>query len=59
MNFLALICERLLNFFRLYEIKKNQMIKTCIENNIPLTKNNISEVAEIIRTNHNRTDCQS
>lgn len=43
--------ERIVNFFRLYQIKKNKVIETCIQHDIPLTKKNIDEVEQIL-SNH-------
>lgn len=44
------ILEQIKNHFRLFSIKRNEAIYTCIENNIPLTDENIKEVMEVLKT---------
>lgn len=44
------ILEQIKNHFRLFSIKRNEAIYTCIENNIPLTNENIKEVMEVLKT---------
>lgn len=41
--------ERLKNYFKLFSIKRNEAIYTCLQNNIPLTNKNIKEVEEIVK----------
>lgn len=41
--------ERFKNFFRLFSIKRDEAIYTCLQNNIPLTNENIKEVTEIVK----------
>jgi len=44
------ILEQIKNHFHLFSIKRNEAIYTCIENNIPLTDENIKEVMEVLKT---------
>ncbi|WP_395065617.1 hypothetical protein [Flavobacterium sp.] len=41
--------EQLKIFLRLFSLKRDEVIYTCIQRNIPLTKKNIEEVREIIQ----------
>lgn len=43
------ILERFRNFFRLFSVKKDEAIYTCLKNDIPLTDENIKEVMEILK----------
>ena len=43
------ILERIKNHFRLFSIKRNEAIYTCIQNDIPLTDENIKEVMGILK----------
>ena len=44
--------QTLKNYLKLFYLKKNKAIYTCLKNNIPLTDNNIKEVIEIL--NHKK-----
>ena len=46
--------ERIKNYFRLFSIKRNEAIYTCIQNDIPLTDENIKEVMEILKQKENK-----
>lgn len=46
--------ERIKNYFRLFSIKRNEAICTCIQNDIPLTDENIKEVMEILKQKENK-----
>ncbi len=46
--------ERFKNFFRLFSIKRDEAIYTCLQNNIPLTNENIKEVTEIVKQKENK-----
>jgi len=48
------IIERIKNYLRLFSIKRNETIYTCLQNNIPLTNENIKEVMEIIKQKENK-----
>ena len=48
-----LIFEKIKNFLSLYEIKKNEAIKICLKNNIPLTNKNVEEIKNILKNNQN------
>lgn len=41
--------EKLKNYLKLFSVKRNEAIYTCLQNNIPLTDNNISDVEEIVK----------
>lgn len=43
------ILERIKNHLRLFSIKRNEAIYTCIQNDIPLTDENIKEVRGILK----------
>lgn len=43
------ILERIKNYFRLLSIMQKEAIYTCIQNDIPLTDENIKEVMEILK----------
>ena len=43
------ILERIKNYFRLLAIMQKEAIYTCIQNDIPLTDENIKEVMEILK----------
>ncbi|MCU4190032.1 hypothetical protein M9Q43_12790 [Flavobacterium sp. HXWNR29] len=43
------ILERIKNYFRLFSIKRNEAIYTCIQNDIPLTDENIKEVMQVLK----------
>lgn len=45
------------NYFRLYTIRKDEVIATCLKSNIALTDKNIEEVRSILRhkTRHTAT----
>ena len=42
------IIERIKNYLKLFSIKRNEAIYTCIQNHIPLTDVNIKEVADTL-----------
>lgn len=44
------LIQQIKNFFKLFYIKRNEAIYTCIKNNIELTNENISEVKQILKT---------
>ncbi len=44
--------QQIKNFFKIISIKKDEAIRTCLENNISLTDENINEVREIL--NHKK-----
>lgn len=48
------ILERIKNHFRLFSIKRNEAIYTCIQNDIPLTDQNIKEVMGILKHKENK-----
>lgn len=48
------ILERIKNYFRLFSIKRNEAIYTCIQNDIPLTDENIKEVMGILKQKENK-----
>lgn len=48
------ILERIKNYFRLFSIKRNEAIYTCIQNDIPLTDENIKEVMGILKHKENK-----
>lgn len=43
------ILERFRNFIRLFSVKKDEAIYTCLKNDIPLTDENIKEVMGILK----------
>ncbi|NHM00974.1 hypothetical protein [Flavobacterium difficile] len=43
------LLEKLKNYMKLFSVKRNEAIYTCLQNNIPLTDNNISDVEEIVK----------
>ena len=46
--------ERIKNYLRLFSIKRNEAIYTCIQNDIPLTDENIKEVIGILKQKENK-----
>lgn len=48
------ILERIKNYLRLFFIKRNEAIYTCIQNDIPLTDENIKEVMGILKHRENK-----
>lgn len=48
------ILERIKNYFRLFSINRNEAIHTCIQNDIPLTDDNIKEVIEVLKQKENK-----
>lgn len=48
------ILERIKNYLRLFSIKRNEAIYTCIQNDIPLTDENIKEVMGILKHKENK-----
>ena len=46
--------ERIKNYFRLFTIKRNEANYTCIQNDIPLTDENIKEVMGILKQKENK-----
>ena len=40
--------ERIRNMLKLFSVKRDEVIYTCIQNQIPLTKENMDEVREIL-----------
>ena len=43
------IIQKLKNSCKLFSIKRDEAIYTCLKNNIPLTDENIEEVREILK----------
>lgn len=41
--------EKIKNYLKLFSVKRDEAIYTCLQNNIPLTNENIKEVAEIMK----------
>ena len=41
--------EKIKNYLKLFSIKRDEAIYTCLQNNIPLTNENIKEVMEIVK----------
>ena len=50
------ILERIKNHLRLFSIKRNEAIYTCIQNDIPLTDENIKEVMGILKQKNNQSN---
>ena len=50
------ILERIKNYFRLFSIKRNEAIYTCIQNDIPLTDENIKEVMGVLKQKNNQSN---
>ena len=48
------ILERIKNYLRLFSIKRNEAIYTFIQNDIPLTDENIKEVMGILKHKENK-----
>lgn len=48
------ILERIKNYLRLFSVKRNEAIYTCIQNDIPLTDQNIKEVMGILKHKENK-----
>ena len=48
--------ERIKNYLRLFSIKRNEAIYTCIQNDIPLTDENIKEVMGILKQKNNQSN---
>lgn len=43
------ILEKIKNYLKLFSVKRDEAIYTCLQNNIPLTNENIKEVKEIVK----------
>lgn len=43
------LLQRIKNYLRLFSIKRNEAIYTCIKNDIPLTDENIKEVTQVLQ----------
>lgn len=41
--------EKIKNYLKLFSVKRDEAIYTCLQNNIPLTNENIKEVVEIVK----------
>ena len=41
--------EKIKNYLKLFSVKRDEAIYTCLQNNIPLTNENIKEVTEIVK----------
>lgn len=41
--------EKIKNYLKLFSFKRDETIYTCLQNNIPLTNENIKEVMEIVK----------
>lgn len=41
--------EKIKNYLKLFSVKRDEAIYTCLQNNIPLTNENIKEVMEIVK----------
>ena len=48
--------QKLKNYFKLFSIKRNEAIYTCIKNNIPLTDENIMDVVSVLKQKENLTN---
>ncbi len=48
--------ERLKNYLKLFSIKRDEAIYTCLQNNIPLTNENIEEVIGILKQKNNQSN---
>ena len=48
--------QQLKNYLKLFSIKRNEAIYTCIKNNIPLTDENIMEVISILKQKESLTN---
>lgn len=46
--------QKIKNAFKLYRITKDKVILTCLQNDIPLTDENIKHVREILENNKKR-----
>ena len=53
------IIERIKNYFRLFSIKRDEAIYTCIKNDITLTNENIKEVMGILKQRENKEKIKS
>jgi hypothetical protein len=44
-----MILQKIKNLLKLFSIKRDEAIYTCLQNDIPLTDENIKEVIEILK----------
>lgn len=44
-----MILQKIKNLLKLFSIKRDKAIYTCLQNNIPLTDENINEVIDILK----------
>lgn len=43
------LLEKLKNYLKLFSVKRNEAIYTCLQNDIPLTDVNIKEVTQVLK----------
>ena len=48
-----MVLQQTKNYFKLFSIKRDEAIYTCLKNNIPLTDENIKEVSDILKQKEN------
>lgn len=46
--------EKIKNYLKLFSVKRDEAIYTCLQNDIPLTDENIKEVMEILKHKENK-----
>ena len=46
--------EKIKNYLKLFSVKRDEAIYTCLQNNIPLTNENIKEVMGILKHKENK-----
>jgi hypothetical protein len=44
-----MILQKIKNLFKLFSVKRDEAIYTCLQNDIPLTDENINDVIEILK----------
>lgn len=47
------LLQQIKNYLRLFYIKRNEAIYTCIKNDIPLTDENIKEIMQVLQHKEN------
>ena len=48
-----MVLQQTKNYFKLFSIKRDEAIYTCLKNNIPLTDENIKEVNDVLKQKRN------
>lgn len=43
------LLEKLKNYMKLFSFKRDEAIYTCLQNNIPLTNDNVKEINDILK----------